>query len=299
MSFSSLRDIFLGRLDANFCTKTLLSLKSPNNAKEYLRRVHKVIFPQEDKRKKERWNRYPRVEGAPKIAPILEKDLSNSLFINRQTNKLSFDISRFTEFLDGYARVNDDIKPVMLHYAMIYLFDFFTRTWLKYGQNWGHGISLVSHPTDFAVKIKKSGIFPRAVDAFYFVDQPSLLSIDDNDGIEYFFHAPGTGTISKKIKKIKYSKTPTVKLTHLIDVYNRLGALSGRVSKSNCILVGFVLLFVISSISRYKAEAWFKIRANRNLKNRFDLLQHDFLYEWIPEILLQTVLKRQFEPPGR
>ncbi|MDH5266626.1 MAG: hypothetical protein OEW62_02980 [Candidatus Bathyarchaeota archaeon] len=195
--------------------------------------------------------------------------------------------------------MNDDIKPVMLHYAMIYLFDFFTRTWLKYGQNWGHGIRLVSHPTDFAVRIEKSGIFPRAVDAFYFVDQSSLLSIDDNDGIEYFFHAAGTGTISKKIKKIKYSKTPTIKLDHLIDVYDRLGALSGRVSKSNCILVGFVLLFVISSISRYKAGAWFKIRENRDLKNKFELLQHDFLYEWIPEILLQTVLKRQFEPPSR
>jgi len=60
--------------------------------------------------------------------------------VNKQTDKLSFDISRFTEFLSGNAKVDDDIKPIMLHYTMIYFFDFFSRTWLKYGRARGHGI---------------------------------------------------------------------------------------------------------------------------------------------------------------
>lgn len=294
MSFSGLRDIFSGRLGTDYCVKALLFLKSPNNAKEYLIGIHKVVFPDGDESKNERWLAYPRVVGAPNVIPIREKDLSNPKFMDKQADKLSFDISRFTEFLSGYTKVNEDIKPIILHYAMIYLLDFFSRTWLKYGQNWGHGIKLIPRPKDLSVKIKKSGIFPRAIDAFYFLDQSSLFSPDEDDGIEYQLNFKGK-TISETIKKIKYSEDPEITLTHLIDVYEKLDEIVGSVSKSNPILVGYVILFTMSSISRYRAEDWFKIREDRNLKNKFELLQYDFLYEWTPEILLQTILRKGLE----
>lgn len=302
MSFSGLRDIFSGRYDANYCVKSLLFLKSPNNVKEYLTGIHKVVFPTEDKRKNERWDRYPSVKGTPVIIPIGERHLSNPVFMNKQADRLSFDISRFIEFLSGYAKVDDDIKPIMLHYAMIYLLDFFTRTWLKYGQNWGHGIELKprgkgSSVNEYPVQIKKKGIFPRAVDAFYFCYQSSLFSRDDDDGVGYMIDpfTGGTLGISARIEKMKYSETPKIKLNHLVSVYEKLGKIVGSVSKSNHILVGYVILFIMSSISRYRAEDWFKIRENRNLKNKFELLQHDFIYEWIPEILMQTILKDGLE----
>lgn len=50
--------------------------------------------------------------------------------------------------LAGYTMVHDDIKPVMLHYSMIYLLDFYARTWLKYGRNWGHGIKQIPNETN-------------------------------------------------------------------------------------------------------------------------------------------------------
>ena len=293
MSFSDLRDIFIGSVGADYCVKALLFLKSPSNVKEYLTGIHKVTFPDGEKRKKEKWRAYPRVKGKPNVIPIKEKDLSNLEFMNKQADKLSFDISRFTEFLAGYNKVDNDIKPIMLHYAMIYLFDFFSRTWLNYGQNWGHGIKkLMPCSNDFSVKIEKSGIFPRAIDTFYFLDQSSLFSPDDDDGIGYLANVEG-GTISEMIEKMKYSECPEIRLTHLIDVYDRLNNIVGSVSKSNPILVGYVILFIISSISRYRAEDWFKIRQDRDLKNKLeDLLQYDFLYKWTHEILMQTILKK-------
>lgn len=144
---------------------------------------------------------------------------------------------------------------------------------------------------DFSVEIKKSGIFPRVIDTFYFLDQSSLFSADDDDGIEYRLNIDGE-TVSEIIEKMKYSECPEIRLTHLISVYEKLGKIVGSVSKSNPILVGYVILFIMSSISRYRAEDWFKIREDRNLKSKFEFLQYDFLYNRIPEILMQTILKK-------
>lgn len=233
----------------------------------------------------------------PNIVPIRDKDLSNPKFMNKQANKLSFDISRFTEFLSGYNKVDDNIKPIMLHYGMIYLFDFFTRTWLNYGRNPGHGIhKLKSSEKEFSVKeyhveIGTNGIFPRTVDAFYLLGQSSLFSPDAESGIGYQLGVTGQ-TISERIKKMKYSRSPKISLNHLIDIYEKLGKIVGSVSKSNPILVGYVILHIVSSISRYRAEDWFKVREDRNLRNQFELLQYDFLYKWTHEILMQTILRR-------
>jgi len=292
VSFSGLRDIFIGRFDANYCVKTVIFLKSSDTAKEYLIGIHKVVFPDGDANRKEKWRSYPHIKGGPNIVPIKEKDLLNTKFVNKKADKLSFDILRFTEFLSGYAKVDYDLKPIMLHYAMIYLFDFFSRTWLKYGRTGGHGMKgLKVCPDDFSVRIEKQGVFQRAVDAFYFLGQSSLFSPDDDVGIGYQLNMRGR-TVSEKIEKMKYSKTPRVKLNHLIDIYMRLRKIVGSVSISNPILVGYAILFIMSSISRYRAEEWFKIRENRKQRNILELLQYDFLYEWIPEIFMQTILRK-------
>lgn len=289
MSFSALRDIFVGRVGTGDCVEALLSLKSPNKARQYLVRVHNVVFPDGDIYKNERWKVYPC--GSSSIIPINERNLSDPEFMKKQADKLSFDISRFTDFLAGYTKVDDDVKPMMLHYSMIYLFDFFSRTWLKYAQNWGHGLKIRPGTEGHFVRIKESGIFQRAVDAFYFLGHSSLFSCDQDSGIEYQLNL-SEEIISEKIDKLKYSDAPEIILSHLIDVYERLNETVGHVSKSNPILVGYVILFAVSSISRYYAEDWFKILEDRDLKNKVDRVQYDFLYEWTPEILMQTILKK-------
>ena len=140
MSFSDLREIWgfrVGHLEPVF------SLKSPKYAKEYLISIHKVAFPTGDKIKQSKWMNYPLPKSLSQLRPIYDHDLKNSKFTSKTAEKLSFDISIFTEFLSAYNKVDNDIKPIMLHYSLIYLFGFFSRSWLKYGENPAHGLKLV------------------------------------------------------------------------------------------------------------------------------------------------------------
>ena len=289
--FSALRDIFAGRLGTDNCVRSLIFLRSPSNTKEYLKCIHRITYADEDISKNEIWRAYPNISGVQRVEPIRKKDLTSSRFMNKQANKLSFDMSRFSEFLIGYTKVDDNIKPIMLHYSMIYLFDFFSRTWLKYEDNWGHGMSF-RHEN---IQIEKKGIFQRAIDAFYFLGIPSIFSLDNDSGIINQYNLKEE-LIFKEIGKMKYSDKPNIPLNYIIDIYKQLRMMrktAGDLILSNQILVGYVLLFAISSISRYRAGDWFKLLKDIEFRNLNDLLHYDFLYEWTPSILQQTILRRE------
>jgi len=103
MSFSTLRDIFTSRrLDVDYAVRSLLFLESPSNVKEYLTNVHLVAFHGFDLNKEKRWRGYPCKSN--QVAPIIQKNLTNPGYMNKYAAKLSFDISRFMEFLDAYTK---------------------------------------------------------------------------------------------------------------------------------------------------------------------------------------------------
>lgn len=297
LSYSSLIEIFTGRIEPVRCAKYILSLQSPEYVKTYLADKHRVVFPEGDKIKTEKWNSYPHVKGISNIVPVKNTDLEDNVFLTTHADRLSSDISRFTQFFSAFTKADDDIKPIMLHYALIYLFDFFSRTWLNYGQNWKHGIrvtqfSQTSSALDTEIKIQVNGVFPRIVDAFYFLNQSSLFSRDDSSGISYTI-SPLTGkTASKMLEKLKYDSEPKIRLRQLLDTYESLSKIVGSVFTSNHVLVGYAILFIMSSLCRYRAKEWSSVQNNKDLKNKFDLLQYDFVYQWIPEILLQYFVDR-------
>lgn len=302
MSYSGLLELFTGRIEAQKCVNYVLSLKSPQKVRKFLISRHEILFPKGDKKKDEKWDSYPKIKGILQIKPVTSKDLSDGEFMTKMANKLSFDISRFTEFLSGYNEVDEDIKPIMFHYALIYIFDFFSRTWLRYGQNRGHGIAINSHikrsaVADTEVKIQLNGVFPRAVDAFYFLDQSSLFSRDDRSGIFYQRNIAGETIPSKKIQKLKYSDEPKVSISRLVEIYDDLDRVVGSVKLSNQILVGYAIIFALSSMCRYRPEQWFRIQEDRDLKSKLEILQSDYLHKWIPEILLQLELERDVLGP--
>ncbi len=290
MSVASLRDLFLGRYDANYCVKSLLLLKSPRNAEQYLLALHQRVFPEGDNKKTEKWREYPNRPNS--VTPIIKRHLTDPVFLSKQADKLSLDMTRFIEFLMGYNQVEPDIQPIMLHYSIIYLFDFFSRSWLKYKRNWGHGMRLKPNSDGLSIQIQRNGLFQRAVDGFYFVGQPSIFSLDEDEGIRYELDA-NEEPITPRIGKMKYYEKPEKKLTELIDVYQKFNDTRGGVLKSNEILLGYTVLFGMSSISRYRAKEWHKIRQNRDLKNKMDLILYNFLYDWIPDVLGLTVIKSE------
>jgi hypothetical protein len=296
MSYSGLLELFTGRLNPQECVRVVLSLKSPQRMKKFLIKRHEILFPKGDRYKIRKWNSYPKIKGTSQIVPVTSKSLLDGDFMTKMANRLSFDISRFTEFLSAYNRVDEDIKPIMFHYALIYIFDFFSRTWLKYGRNQRHGLAIPSDTkrtpvADTEVKIHLNGIFPRAIDAFYIVGQSSLFSSDNKSGISYQRSLKG-GTVSKRIQKLKYCDKPKVSISRLIDIYDSLNRIVGDVKISNQILVGYLIIFALSSICRYRPEQWFSIQEDRDLRSKLEILQSDYLHEWIPEILLQLRLER-------
>jgi len=301
MSFSGLSDLFEGRVGSRECLRFLLSLKAPENAQEYLLKRHKKVFCNVDSYKDiaKRWTDCPYTTTIRNVRPIMDSDLSHPDFTKKLAEKLSFDISRFTDFIEGYAKVGEDIRPVMLHYAVIYLLDFYSRTWLKYGQNMSHGVKMMPKEEgqtvlDAKVKILENGIFPRAVDAFFVTYQSSLFSNDDDHGIGYLWDPvmDGTTTIPKRFPKFQYCKTPQIKFGELLDLYKKLGSLEHiQITVANKILAGYLILFSTSFISRYKAKDWFTICKDRDLITKIELLNHDFISDWIPELLLQMSVK--------
>lgn len=292
MSFSTLRDIFAGRVGVDSCVRSVLFLKSPSNVKKYLKNVHLLVFHGYDDRKNERWKEYPCSQN---VAPILEKDFSDPVFMDKYALKLSFDIARFMEFLEGYTKADFNIKPIMLHYSMIYLMDFFSRTWLKYEKNRGHGLKFSEDGKEYIVAVQESGLFPRASDAFYLLSESNLFSADNVGGVGAQENLAGE-ILFPKIDKRKYIERPKIRLTDLINASENLeGRYLYSPRDSNQILIEYAILFATSSISRYNAERWHKMQGETDLRNRLDLVQYNFLYEWIPSILKRTILTEGLE----
>ena len=300
MSFSGLNDIFAGRTDSKECLSFLLSLKAPENAKAYVIEKHKNRWF-DDCYAAKKWAKYPNADVLlpASIKPIYERNLRDKKFVDDLGEKLSFDISRFSELMEGYSVVAEDIKPLMLHYSLIYLLDFFTRTWMKLCQNSSHGLQMPTQPEtkdvlNIEVKILNRGIFPRAVDAFYLVNQSSLFSSDEEQGIHYVGNFITGGTTPPRMEKLQYHHIPSrqVSLGTLLVYYKNLTDFKHiYITPANKILTGFIIIFLISSISRYRAKDWFNLRNNRNLINRIELITHNFVSEWIPELLLQKSLE--------
>jgi hypothetical protein len=308
MSFSELRDILGARENVNQCVRAIFALKSPQNVADYLVNIQRKAFyfaydygPREDKTidkyKKEKWAQYNFPQKGMQLGPLTSEILLDTEELSSISEKLSFNISRFTEFLSCYNKIEADIKPIMLHYAMIYLFDFFSRTWLRYRANNGHGITYSetqgTSVNDMEIRLGTTGIFPRAVDAFYFLNEQSVFSLDNAKGNGLGNDFTLQNPAFKPMAKTKYYEKPTIKFGQLLENYERMKILRENMQcgKGNPILTGYAILFLVSSVCRYKPREWFKILTDRDLSTKLELLQHDFIYSWIPELLDYTVLR--------
>ncbi len=292
MSFSGLSNLFNGRAGATECVAMLLSLKSPKNAKTYLIEKHKEIncYVDSYERILDRWKVSPSIKFN-NVKPVLFSDLQKSHITSRIADNMSFDISRFIDFIEGYAKVADDVKPVMLHYSTMYLLDFFSRTWLKCEPSAGHGLKMIdngprTNPEQIKIQILKKGFFSRVVDSFYIMGQSSLFSNDTEMGTQKYFMITEEKWFPEFEKK-GYLSEPKVSLGELLSIYTTLKTDRVRIAMVNKILTGYLILFLISSISRYKARSWFDIRNNRSLNNKIELVNYDFISMWIPELILQ------------
>jgi hypothetical protein len=299
---SGLSDLFNGRIGAADCVSMLLSLKSPKTARTYLIEKHKQINCYSDSYTYilDRWKLCP-TKKLNNIKPIVRNDLQRSNVTMRIGDIMSFDISRFIDYFEGYEKVAYDVKPVMLHYSAIYLLDFFSRTWLHCGSSTGHGLIMVDDGAEkseeIKVQISKKGFFSRIIDSFYIMNQSSLFSNDDETGFQKYLDSTKKEWLPNLEKK-RYVSEPKISLSELLNNYDMLKNSQANVTMANKILTGYLALFLISSISRYKAKFWFEIRNDRNLNSKIELIYYDFTSLWLPELLLQRAIFKLLNEVG-
>jgi hypothetical protein len=118
------------------------------------------------------------------------------------------------------------------------------------------------------------------------MNQHNLFSNDNTSGIQKNF------SITKdewepELEKKCYSREPKISLGELLNIYELLKTDMAIITMANKILTGYLILFLISSISRYKAKKWCIITNDRNLSNEIELVNYDFVSKWIPELILQ------------
>ena len=107
-------------------SKALIFFQSPENSTTYIKLINEF------------YNYQLKNHTLNKIDILKSKDYLN----DKIGLKLAFDISRFIEFLNAYAIIDKSIKPVVLHYSIIYLFDFISSCFIKSSTNNGrHGLA--------------------------------------------------------------------------------------------------------------------------------------------------------------
>jgi hypothetical protein len=107
MSFSELRDILGARENVNQCVRAIFALKPPQNVATYLVDVQRKAFyfaysygssddKEIDKYKREKWTQYNFPQKGLQLGPLTSEILLAPEEISKASEKLSFDISRFS-----------------------------------------------------------------------------------------------------------------------------------------------------------------------------------------------------------
>lgn len=145
-----------------------------------------------------------------------------------------------------------DVKPLLYHYAANSLFAFMVYSLNSYtiphAKNHGLKIQWDNEIGDIKVQILSSGFFSRIVDCYCLckcTPQFSPLKYDSN-------------TNGFVLTDYKYSliKQPTISLNKLIKIRENLGQQQDGYLYD---LVDFILLFIGSSLARYRPSFWTEI----------------------------------------
>lgn len=289
--------------------EAILALRYPKIAIEYVKGLNKYYkYLHHCNKKIEKYQEIKEnlgVANKDKLKLLSPKKLEDS------GKELSFNIRRFVEFYEGFLKVNDSIKPVMLYYGMQYLFSSISRSFLKFDNIAPHhGITVqkgsLKEGNPETITIKEHGHFSRTVDTFYILDAASnIFSLDEETGISYhetvFSYVEDDHTIDKNSESIrvfkegfsnlKYSNKPKITMKDLIRYVNAFEYVTNRpggdqTNKTNLVLLDYLILGITCNASRYHPEIWVEMnKIDSDYKFFMDKSQNRIENEWIPRII--------------
>jgi len=205
------------------------------------------------------------------ISPVTSSTVQSQEFLPKQTVMLSQ-----AEYLGDVAKTAPlDTQPLLYHYAENSLFSFFVYSLISFTpvHSFGHGMKILwnSNIDDVEVQFSDSGFFSRLVDCYSICGCNSVFS-----PLELDF---STQQFVERTHSLSLKNKPTVKVSDLINIRKNLGSNSAGFHSD---ILDFVLLFVCSSLARYRPFMWIELtRGEKGIQSiwfnqcfsRFDLLK--------------------------
>jgi hypothetical protein len=159
---------------------------------------------------------------------------------------------RQAEYFGKIARESPlEVKPLLYHYAENSFFGFFVNTLFPYenhSPNHGLTTNLTDNINENNIEIRKNGFFHRIIDVYHLLngDTPFSPIVYDEAGIK------------STVNDSKYSvvKFPKIRLDEIIEMKQSLNKTSNENEHD---VLDFLLLFIASSMARYRPSLWRKI----------------------------------------
>lgn len=144
-----------------------------------------------------------------------------------------------------------EVKPLLYYYAENSLYEFFISSLFSYNsKSGGHGLVIDwnSNINNVAVQIKKNGMFSRIIDCY------SMLKADSVFSSLTFNHK--TKDFDKNNSEYSIQKEPTLTLEQVLSMRQKIDRFSKGYTFDP---IEFLLLFIASSLARYKPYFWNEI----------------------------------------
>lgn len=225
---------------------------------------------------------YSEVTGRS-VEPVTEKYLEERPEVSEQNVAL---LQNAIELWKTATKTSDAIAPILSHYSWHCFNSFFMYSFFKWEpqHSKSHGI-LVKLDDELAkieIKISKSGLFQRLVDTWTIIGASlafsRFLPIVKNHTVEFI---PNEGYLAgesdelspeqlMRFKPVEYEKS--LYATHRKDLLSCSSFMANSVSLPNTYFRSYLLLFIASSIARYRPVLWKTILSGRGrLESHFAL----------------------------
>jgi len=225
---------------------------------------------------------YSKVAGKS-VEPLTKEYLEEQSEVPEQNVAL---LKNAIELWKTATKTTDAIAPILSHYSWHCFNSFFVYTFFKWKpqHSKSHGIivKLDDELSEIKIRISRSGLFQRLVDTWTIIGASlafsRFLPIVKNHTVEFIpneGYLPGESDELSPEKLMRFKPEEYEKslyATHRKDLLSCSSFMANSVSLPNTCFRSYLLLFIASSIARYRPVLWKTILSGRGeLESSFAL----------------------------
>lgn len=241
-----------------------------------------ILYPYKSVQKKTAMALAPYTEIVRRYSELAKQPVSilSSDVLEQQPEILEENVALLKNAIELWrtsTKVSDAIAPILYHYSWHCFNSFFAYSFFKWEprhtSSHGIGIKLSDHLEEISLKISEQGLFRRLVDTWTIIGVPLVFSrylpIVKDDRMEFTpnerYLPDQNGNISLR-ELVEFSPQEFERSLNS-EKYAELVKhifLSSSVHLPNSFLQSYLLLFVASSLARYRPILWHSILAGKS-----------------------------------